>query len=346
MGTLLTAVGHTITAVIGAGVLNLPYAVSMLGWVAGPAAILLFSWITLFTSHLLAECHLYNGQRLRTYTDVVFVSFGKRGYHMLAWMQHSNLIMSSLAYQITGSIALQTLVQSLCGQSNCPNNLYIWSIVFAGVQLFLSQAPSLASLWWVSLMVGGQSLPPADKAFGVLNSTGSVLYAFAFTMILIEIQDTLKPDVQKNVINPMKKAVTVSAVATAGYMAFGNSVPQDILTGFPNPKWVNDWANLMLIIHMIPAYQVYLQPTIAFTEHHFSQWARAPAWLKGLPFRLLFRSSMVIAIGVVGILLPFFNDIVGLILNVASFVVSLAATVGSVYNIVVDASSYQIFGGA
>lgn len=83
--TLLTAVGHTITAVIGAGVLNLPYAVSMLGWVAGPAAILLFSWITLFTSHLLAECHLYNGQRLRTYTDVVFVSFGKRGYHMLAW---------------------------------------------------------------------------------------------------------------------------------------------------------------------------------------------------------------------------------------------------------------------
>ena len=63
-------------------------------------------------------------------------------------------------------------------------------------------------------------------------------------------------------------------------MAFGNSVPQDILTGFPNPKWVNDWANLMLIIHMIPAYQVYLQPTIAFTEHHFSQWARAPAWLK------------------------------------------------------------------
>ena len=37
-------------------------------------------------------------------------------------------------------------MQSLCGQPNCPNNLYIWSIVFAGVQLFLSQAPSLASL--------------------------------------------------------------------------------------------------------------------------------------------------------------------------------------------------------
>ena len=34
---------------------------------------------------------------------------------------------------------------------------------------------------------------------------------------------------------------------------------------------------------------------------------------QGLPFRLLFRSSMVIAIGVVGILLPFFNDIVGLV---------------------------------
>ena len=33
-------------------------------------------------------------------------------------------------------------------------------------------------------------------------------------------QDTLKPDVQKNVINPMKKAVTVSvAIMTAFYLA-------------------------------------------------------------------------------------------------------------------------------
>lgn len=77
--------GHTITAVIGAGVLNLPYAVSILGWVAGPILLLLFSWVTLYTSYLLADCHVFNGRRMRTYTDVVFVSFGRAGYHILGW---------------------------------------------------------------------------------------------------------------------------------------------------------------------------------------------------------------------------------------------------------------------
>lgn len=36
--------------------------------------------------------------------------------------------------------------------------------------------------------VGGQSLSPSPKAFGVLNALGSVLFAYAFSMILIEIQ--------------------------------------------------------------------------------------------------------------------------------------------------------------
>lgn len=38
-GSWITASGHLITAVIGAGVLGLPYAVSWLGWAAGLAAL-------------------------------------------------------------------------------------------------------------------------------------------------------------------------------------------------------------------------------------------------------------------------------------------------------------------
>ena len=83
--TVLTAVGQTLTAVMGAGVLNLPYAMASLGWVAGPMLILLFSWVTLFTSHMLVECHVINGKRQRTYVDLVKGLFGRLGYLVIGW---------------------------------------------------------------------------------------------------------------------------------------------------------------------------------------------------------------------------------------------------------------------
>lgn len=83
--TTFTAVGHTITSVIGAGILNLPFAVSVLGWVAGPVCLLIFSLITQYTSQLLADCGVIRGVRQRTYTDVVETTFGRCGYIIIGW---------------------------------------------------------------------------------------------------------------------------------------------------------------------------------------------------------------------------------------------------------------------
>lgn len=80
-----TAVGHTITAVIGAGVLSLPYSISVLGWVAGPICLLIFAFVTLYTSQMLADCGVINGVRQRTYTNVVETTFGRWGYICIGW---------------------------------------------------------------------------------------------------------------------------------------------------------------------------------------------------------------------------------------------------------------------
>lgn len=47
------------------------------------------------------------------------------------------------------------------------------------------------------------------------------------------------------------------AVAIAGYMAFGNDVPAYLLTGFDHPRWLITMANIMVVVHMLPAYQVW-----------------------------------------------------------------------------------------
>lgn len=74
-GTLMTASAHIITAVIGSGVLSLAWAIAQLGWVAGPAVLMAFSFITYFTTTFLADSYRHpgpvHGRRNYTYMDVV-----------------------------------------------------------------------------------------------------------------------------------------------------------------------------------------------------------------------------------------------------------------------------------
>jgi hypothetical protein len=42
-----------------------------------------------------------------------------------------------------------------------------------------------------------------------------------------------------------------------GYLALGNDVPASIVLGFDSaPIWVTLLANFMVLVHMVPAYQV------------------------------------------------------------------------------------------
>lgn len=81
-GTWLTASAHIITAVIGSGVLSLAWAIAQMGWVAGPAALFVFSFITYFTSTLLADSYRapdpVHGKRNYTYSEVVKANLGKK----------------------------------------------------------------------------------------------------------------------------------------------------------------------------------------------------------------------------------------------------------------------------
>jgi len=77
---LWTAGAHIITAVIGSGVLSLAWATAQLGWIAGPAVMLAFSFVTYYTSSLLSDCYRspdpVTGNRNYTYMDAVRANLG------------------------------------------------------------------------------------------------------------------------------------------------------------------------------------------------------------------------------------------------------------------------------
>lgn len=78
-GNVMTASAHIITAVIGSGVLSLAWAIAQLGWIAGPAVMIMFSLVTYYTSSLLIACYRdpVTGKRNNTYSAAVRSHLGK-----------------------------------------------------------------------------------------------------------------------------------------------------------------------------------------------------------------------------------------------------------------------------
>lgn len=202
----------------------------------------------------------------------------------------------------------------------------------------------------------------------------------------------------------MNQATLISNIITTffymlcgcfGYAAFGDSSPGNLLTGFGfyNPFWLLDIANAAIVIHLVGAFQVFCQPIYSAVEKAAAK--RFPdndfinkeieisipgivSPLKINLFRLVWRSFFVIVTTIISMLLPFFNDVVGLIgafafwpltvyfpveiyivqkripkwstkwiclhiLSVACLMISLAAGIGSVAGIVTDLGVYKPF---
>ncbi|KAM3281836.1 hypothetical protein P3S67_027483 [Capsicum chacoense] len=117
-GTVWTASAHIITAVIGSGVLSLAWATAQLGWVAGPTVLLLFSFVTYYTSTLLSDCYRtrdqVTGTRNYTYMDAVRANLGGVKVKICGMMQYVNLFGVAIGYTIASSISMVAVKRSNC----------------------------------------------------------------------------------------------------------------------------------------------------------------------------------------------------------------------------------------
>ncbi|KAJ9561201.1 hypothetical protein OSB04_006361 [Centaurea solstitialis] len=186
----------------------------------------------------------------------------------------------------------------------------------------------------------GKDMPSVDKMWTTFSAIGDIAFAYSFCPVLLEIQaylslsplyDTLRSSPPENKV--MKKASTVGVSAstlfymicgTLGYAAFGNQAPGNYLTGFGfyEPFWLIDFGNLCIVIHLLGAYQVYIQPFFAFVENwSMEKWPQNKFITREYPlgkykinlYRLTWRSGYVILATLVAMIFPFFNSFLGLI---------------------------------
>ncbi|XP_076923481.1 amino acid permease 6-like isoform X2 [Bidens hawaiensis] len=377
-GTLMTASAHIITAVIGSGVLSLAWAIAQLGWVVGPVVLMAFSFITYFTSTLLADAYRtldpVSGKRNYTYMEVVHANLGGSYVHLCGLAQYANFIGATIGYTITASLSMAAVKRSNCYHSNghaatCNPTNYPYMILFAAVQILLCQIPNFHKLSWLSILAAimsfsyssiglglslakvivganvktsltgvevGVDVTGEEKVWRTFQSIGDIAFAYTYSTVLIEIQDTLKSHPPENKV--MKKASLVGVSTTTifymlcgtlGYAAFGNKAPGNFLTGFGfyEPFWLIDFANVCIAVHLVGAYQVFCQPLFAYVELKSKQrWPNSnfvtTEHIMNVPFygeyyinvfRLVWRTSYVVLTVVVAMIFPFFNSFVGLI---------------------------------
>ncbi|XP_014501617.1 amino acid permease 6 [Vigna radiata var. radiata] len=377
-GTWVTASAHIITAVIGSGVLSLAWAIAQMGWVAGPAVLFAFSFITYFTSTLLADCYRspdpVHGKRNYTYSEVVKANLGGRKFQLCGLAQYINLVGVTIGYTITASISMVAVKRSNCFHKHghgdkCNINNYPFMIVFACIQIVLSQIPNFHKLSWLSIVAAvmsfayssiglglslakvaggghvrttltgvevGVDVSGIEKVWRMFQAIGDIAFAYAFSNVLIEIQDTLKSSPPENRV--MKRASLIGIMTTTlfyvlcgclGYAAFGNDAPGNFLTGFGfyEPFWLIDLANVCIAVHLIGAYQVFVQPIFGFVEKWSKEKWPESQFINGehgvkVPlcesfsvnfFRMLWRTTYVVITAILAMLFPFFNDFLGLI---------------------------------
>ncbi|KAH1122986.1 hypothetical protein J1N35_006146 [Gossypium stocksii] len=249
-GTVWTASAHIITAVIGSGVLSLAWATAQLGWIAGPAVMFLFSFVTYYTSTLLAACYRCDGKRNYTYMDAVRSNLGGFKVKICGWVQYLNLFGVAIGYTIASSISMMAMKRSNCfHESDGKNPFHMNSnpcrIAFGIAEIIFSQVPDFDLLWWLSIVAAVVSFSCSTIGIGLalgiakivangkiresltrtsvgtvtqtqktfrFQGLGDIALCLSYSLILIEIQDTLKaPPSESKAIN---KATLLSVGVT------------------------------------------------------------------------------------------------------------------------------------
>ncbi|KAK1286694.1 Amino acid permease 1 [Acorus calamus] len=299
------------------------------------------------------------GKRNYTYIDAVRSNLGGHKIWLCGVTQYLNIFGIIIGYTITASISLAAIQKSNCFHKNghgasCKTSNNPFMISFGVAQLFLSQIPNIHKLSWISAVaaimsfsysfigiglaiakvasgptgktsiigvVGAIGVSESQKVWRAFQALGDIAFAYSYSQILIEIQDTLGSPPQEN--KAMKRASLIGVSTTTtfyilcgclGYAAFGNQAPGNMLTGFGfyEPYWLVDLANVCIAIHLTGAYQVFAQPIFAAFELRATK--RWPVLVtRPIAFKLVWRSVFVMVSTVLAMTFPFFNAVLALL---------------------------------
>ncbi|XP_049359496.1 lysine histidine transporter 2-like [Solanum verrucosum] len=335
---------HNVTAMVGAGVLGLPYAMSQLGWGVGVTVMVLAWVITLYTLWQMVQMHeMVPGKRFDRYHELGQEAFGEKlGLWIVVPQQLLVEVGVNIVYMVTGGKSLQKIYETGC--PNChPLKTSYFILMFGCVHFFLSFCPNFNSITLISFLAAVMSLsystigwgasvhkgisPEVDyspraststgRVFGSLSALGDIAFAFAGHNVVLEIQATMPSTPEKPSKKPMWKGVIIAYIVVAicyfpvafvGYRVFGNSVEDNILISLQKPAWLIIMANAFVVVHVIGSYQVFAMGVFDLIESYL---AKQRNFNPTKTLRVIVRTGYVALTMFLAISFPFFGGLLG-----------------------------------
>ncbi|XP_022716647.1 probable amino acid permease 7 isoform X6 [Durio zibethinus] len=296
---------------------------------------------------------------------------GEKNHKVCGVIAQESLYGTAIAYVITSASSIKAIQKSNCyhregHNAPCSYGDTYYMLLFGALQVVMSQIPDFQNMEWLSVVAaimsftysfigfalgfaqviengtikgsitGVPTANIADKLWLAFQALGDIAFAYPYSIILIEIQDTLKSPPPEN--KTMEKASMIAIFTTTffylccgclGYAAFGNNTPGNLLTGFGfyEPYWLIDFANACIVLHLVGGYQIFSQPVFAFVERWCTKKYPSSGFVNNFytfklpllpsfqisPLKLCFRTAYVASTTAIAMIFPYFNQVLGLL---------------------------------
>uniref|UniRef100_A0A0E0KU07 Amino acid transporter transmembrane domain-containing protein n=1 Tax=Oryza punctata TaxID=4537 RepID=A0A0E0KU07_ORYPU len=318
-------------AVVGSGVLGLPYTFSRTGWVAGSVLLLAVAALTFHCMMLLVACRrrlAYDHPKIASFGDLGAAVCGAAGRHVVDVM----LVLSQASFCVGYLIFISNTMAHLypVGDSSPSSPLLTAKAIFIWVmlpfQLGLNSIKTLTLLAPLSIfadvvdlgamgVVLGQDVstwlankPPVFTFAGpteLLYGLGVAVYAFeGIGMVLpLEAEAADKRKFGGTLALSMAFiAVMYGLFGAMGYLAFG-AATRDIITTNLGTGWLSVAVQLGLCINLFFTMPVMMNPVYEVAERLLCR-KRYAWWLRWL---------LVMVVGLMAMLVPNFADFLSLV---------------------------------
>ncbi|CAK9137037.1 unnamed protein product [Ilex paraguariensis] len=322
-------------AIVGSGVLGLPYTFKRTGWVMGLLMLFSVAYLTYHCMMLL----VHTRRRLETHLNLAKItSFGDLGFAVCGsigrFSVDAMIVLSQAGFCVSYMIFMATTLANIINYSPSnpnpkimglsPKIVYIWSIF--PFQLGLNSIPTLTHLASLSIFadvvdIGSMVVVmvedvmtflknrPVLHAFGGLNvfiyGLGVAVYAFEGVGMVLPLESEMKQKNKFGKILGLSMAfisLMYGGFGVLGYFAFGEDTKDIITTNFGH-GFVSVLVQIGLCINLFFTVPLMMNPVYEVVERRFCD-GRYCLWL---------RWVMVLGVSLVALLVPNFADFLSLV---------------------------------
>ncbi|GAA5795659.1 transmembrane amino acid transporter protein-domain-containing protein [Helicostylum pulchrum] len=332
-GSSKMAYFNIVCVVAGTGALGLPAALKQGGWIG--LFILFLSWaMSVYTGIILIRCLYANGKaRLSTYKEVATSAFGRVG----GWITFIFNVFILLGAPILYMILSGTNLNKLCKGTVAEIGDVAWTIIIcAAVSIPFVLVKTMKEVAWMSafgalatvvvilvvVVVAGMDRanqvdihhdPVIWNMFPIALST--ISFSFGGNIIYSHVEASMKKPKDWNMVLAAGLSTCAAmylVVAVAGYLVYGTKVENPIYNSIPDGV-AQIVCIVVITVHVVLATPILTTSLSLDIEEMCNITVERFGRTKEFIIRALVRISIMVVVGIIACVVPFFGELMSLL---------------------------------